>query len=173
MKKSKIVDLTVFAMFGALMFVSKQIMEFLPNFHAITMFIAVLTLVYRVRAIIPVYVFVFIQGAYSGFALWWVPYTYIWAFAWALFMIIPRNASVRTKGILCTVFSALHGITFGVLYAPFQCIAFLGADLNKMISWFIVGFPWDVVHMCGNIVMSFLVIPIYKVLYKLENKRTI
>ena len=173
MKKSRIVDLAIFAMFGALMFISKQIMEFLPNFHAITLFIAVLTLEYRARAIIPVHIFVFLQGVYSGFALWWWPYIYIWAIAWAFFMIIPKGASLRVKGILSTVFAGLHGILYGTLYAPFQVIAFFNSDFSKMLPWIFFGLPWDAIHMLGNIVMSLLVIPLYKVLHKLEAQRTL
>lgn len=173
MKKSKILDLAIFAMFGALMFISKQVMEFLPNFHAITMLIAVLTLEYRARALIPLYVFVFLQGAYSGFQLWWYPYLYIWAVAWALFMLIPKKSSLKVKGILCAIFSAIHGILYGVLYAPFQVIAFFNSDFSKMLPWILVGLPWDAIQMCGNIIMSILVIPLYKVLHKLEAERTI
>lgn len=171
MKKSKLVDLAIFSMFGALIFISKQIMEFLPNFHAITLFIAVLTLEYRARALIPLYVFVLLQGAYSGFQLWWYPYLYIWAVAWALFMAIPKNASLRVKGILCVVFGAIHGLAYGLLYAPFQIFAFFGGDFSKMLPWVIAGLPFDAVHMCGNIVLCLLVIPLYKIIHRLEEKR--
>ena len=172
MKKSKTLDLVIFAELGALIFVSKQVMEFLPNFHAITMLIAVFTLEYRARALIPIYIFVFLQGVYSGFQLWWIPYTYIWAIAWALFMLIPANAPTRTKAILSSVFAALHGLAYGTLYAPFQVIAFMNWDFGKMIAWIVVGLPWDAVHMVGNIVMSLLVIPLYEILHKFELKRT-
>lgn len=173
MKKSRIVDLAIFAMLGALMFISKQIMELLPNFHAITLFIAVITLEYRARALIPVYIFVFLQGAYSGFALWWWPYLYIWAIAWAFFMLIPKGVSLKAKGVLSAIFSALHGISYGVLYAPFQVIAFFNSDFSKMLPWILIGLPWDIIQMVGNIVLSILVIPLYKVLHRLEAQRTL
>ena len=172
MKRSKLVDLAIFAMLGTILFVSKIIFEFLPNIHPIAMFIAVYTLVYRVKALIPIYVYVFILGLYYGFPMWWYPYIYIWAVIWAFIMIIPKNASIRTKGILSAVFCGLHGILFGILYAPTQAIMF-GLDFKGLIAWILAGLPFDVIHMCGNIALATLVVPLYKVLKKLEEKRTI
>lgn len=172
MKKSKIADMVIFAMLGTILFISKIIMEFLPNIHPIAMFITVYTLVYRAKALIPIYVYVLMLGVYYGFNMWWIPYLYIWTFIWALIMLIPKNASFKVKGILSTLFCGLHGILFGTLYAPAQAIIF-GLNFNGMIAWIIAGLPWDVVHMCGNIAMSVLVIPLYKLLFKLEERRII
>ena len=172
MKKSKIADMVIFAMLGTILFISKIIMEFLPNIHPIAMFITVYTLVYRAKALIPIYVYVLMLGVYYGFNMWWIPYLYIWTFIWAFIMLIPKNASFKVKGILSTLFCGLHGILFGTLYAPAQAIIF-GLNFNGMIAWIIAGLPWDVVHMCGNIAMSVLVIPLYKLLFKLEKRRII
>lgn len=172
MKKSKILDLVIFAMLGAILFMGKIITEVLPNIHPVTMLIAVYTLVYRARALIPIYVYVAISGVFYGLASWWLPYIYIWALAWAFFMLIPKNASIKTKGILAIVFCALHGLLYGTLYAPAQAILF-GLDFKGMIAWIIAGFPFDILHMCGNIVISVLVIPLYKLICKLESQRTI
>ena len=95
MKASKsftvIRETALFAMFGALMFISKLILEALPNVHMIAMFIVAFTVVYRVKALIPIYVFVFLTGIYGGFNLWWVPYLYIWTVLWAAVMLLPRK----------------------------------------------------------------------------------
>ena len=64
MKKSKIADMVIFAMLGTILFISKIIMEFLPNIHPIAMFITVYTLVYRAKALIPIYVYVLMLGVY-------------------------------------------------------------------------------------------------------------
>lgn len=172
MKKSKVLDLVIFTMLGCILFMSKIITELLPNIHPVTMFICVYTLVYRARAIIPVYVFVAVSGLFYGFAPWWIPYLYIWALAWALFMLIPRSASLKLKGILSTVFCALHGLLYGALYAPAQAVLF-GLNFKGMIAWLVAGIPFDILHMCGNIIISVLVIPLYKVISRLEEKRTI
>ncbi len=169
MKNKKIRDMILFTMLGVIMFLSKLIMESIPNVHPLAMFITVFTLVYRVRALIPLYVYVFLNGIIAGFDLWWVPYTYIWAVLWALVMLIPQNASDKTIAIMSTAFSVLHAILFPIMYAPFQALAF-GLNFEGMISWLVVGIPYDIFHVCGNIVMSLLVLPLYKVMKKLENE---
>ncbi len=168
--KKRIMDMIIFAMLGSIMFISKLIMEFLPNVHAIAMFIAVFTLIYRVKALIPIYVFVFLTGLINGFNTWWMPYIYIWTVLWGLIMLIPKGTSIKLKVVLSAVFCAIHGLLYGTLYAPFQAFAF-GLNLEGTIAWIIAGFPWDVLHMCGNIALSFLIIPIYRVINKMEEKR--
>lgn len=170
MEKSIIRYLIIFPMLGTIMFISKLIMEFLPNIHAVAMFIAVFTLVYRWKALIAIYVYVFLVGLYSGFNVWWFPYIYIWAILWALVMLIPKRISAKKKTIISAIFCAIHGILYGTLYAPFQALAF-GLNFEGMIAWIVAGFPFDIVHMCGNIAMSVLILPLYKVIVKLENKR--
>ena len=64
----------IFALFGAMMFCSKLIMEGLPNIHPLAMFVMLLTIVYRKKALIPIYIYVFLQGLWSGFSPWWIPY---------------------------------------------------------------------------------------------------
>lgn len=172
MKRSVIRDIIIFAMLGTIMFISKLIMEFLPNIHAVAMFIAVFTLVYRWRALIPIYVYVFLVGLVNGFNLWWYPYIYIWTILWALIMLIPKGLSIKKKAVISAICCALHGIAYGTLYAPFQALAF-GLNFEGMIAWIVAGFPFDIVHMCGNIAMSVLIVPLYNVINKLENKRNI
>ena len=169
MKKNTIRDIIVFTMLGTIMFTSKLIMEFLPNIHLIATFIAVFTLVYRWKALIPIYVFVFLTGLYNGFGTWWYPYIYIWTILWVLIMLIPKRISINKKVVISTIFCGLHGILFGTLYAPFQALAF-GLNFEGMIAWIVAGLYYDFVHMCGNIALSVLILPLYNVLIKLENK---
>ena len=169
MKKNAIRDIIIFAMLGTIMFISKLIMEFLPNIHAVAMFIAVFTLVYRWKALIPIYVYVFLVGLVNGFGTWWYPYIYIWAILWAFIMLIPKRLSIKKKVVISAILCGLHGITYGILYAPFQALAF-GLNFEGMIAWIVAGFPFDIIHMCGNIAMSVLILPLYKLINKLENE---
>ncbi|MBR2453730.1 MAG: hypothetical protein IKB35_01875, partial [Clostridia bacterium] len=72
----RIREIAVFAMLGSLMFCSKLIMEALPNIHLLGMLTMTYTLVFRKKALIPIYVYVMLNGLYSGFNMWWVPYLY-------------------------------------------------------------------------------------------------
>ena len=59
---SHVVELVVFAMLGSLMFCSKIIMEALPNIHLLGMFTMTFTVVFRFKALIPIYIYVMING---------------------------------------------------------------------------------------------------------------
>lgn len=161
--------LIVFAMLADLMFVSKIIMEFLPNIHLIAVLTIVYTLVYRWEALIPVYMFVFLTGLYYGFAIWWIPYCYIWTILWAIVMILPKRMPPQVSFVVYIAVATLHGVLFGIMYAPFQALAF-DLDWGAMIAWIVAGFPWDVLHGVGNAVVGILILPLFRVLSKLESR---
>ena len=63
-------ETVVFGMLGAVMYCSKMIMEFAPNIHLLGVFTMAFTLVYRKKALYPIYTFVLITGVMNGFAGW-------------------------------------------------------------------------------------------------------
>ena len=156
-------------MLGTVMFISKLVMEFLPNIHLIGMFIVVFTLVFRVRALIPLYVFVFLTGIYAGFTPWWVPYLYIWLPLWGLAMLIPGRLPIPWKGGIGLAMSAFHGISYGALYAPLQAWM-LGLDFNGMIAWIVAGLPFDALHCAGNAVAGVLIAPLAMLVAKVAKQ---
>lgn len=161
--------LVIFSMLGALMFASKQVTENLPNIHLLGMFTMVYTLVYRRLGLIPVYVFIFLEGLWAGFALWWYPYLYLWAVLWGATMLLPRRMPVWLQIPVYMIVCALHGLCYGALYSPFQCYAFLGGDWNRTLLWIQLGFPWDVLHAGGNLAAGTLIVPLVQLLRKLES----
>ena len=163
-------DMLIFAMLGALMFASKQVTEVLPNIHLLGMFTMVYTLVYRKWALVPIYVFVFLTGLlHAGFALWWVPYLYLWAVLWGVTMLLPKKLPVKVQVPVYMAVCALHGLCYGTLYAPFQALAY-GYDLKQTLTWIAAGFPWDVTHAVGNLAAGTLIVPLAALLRKLERQ---
>ena len=163
-------DMAVFSMLAALMFASKVIMDALPNIHLLGMFIMVYTRVYRVKALIPLYLFIFMTGLYGGFGLWWIPYLYIWAILWGVTMLLPRH---MPRGVCAAVFPAvccLFGLLYGVLYAPAQALLF-GLDFHGMLAWIAAGLPFDLMHGIGNLFAGLLILPLSELLYRLERKK--
>ncbi len=145
-------------MLGAIMFVSKLITELIPNVHLLAMFVIVYTVVFRKKALIPIYVYVVLNGVWVGFAAWWIPYLYIWALLWGAVMLLPRDMAPRTAAIVYCAAGGLHGMLFGTLYAPVQALLF-GLDIRGMTAWIIAGLPWDAVHAVGNIASCCLCLP--------------
>ena len=165
--KLKTIELTVFAMLGAIMFASKIIMEAAPNIHMLGMLTMVYTVVYRRKALIPIYIYVFLNGLYAGFNQWWIPYLYIWTVLWGITMLLPKKMPRWAASIVYPVVCALHGIFFGALYAPMQALMF-GFDFKQTLAWIAAGLTFDVIHCISNLFMGMLVIPFSALLRRLS-----
>jgi len=162
-------EMTVFAMFSAMMFISKVLMEFLPNIHLIGMFTVLLTVVYRKKALVPVGVFVLLTGIYGGFSMWWVPYLYVWTVLWGATMLLPKNMKRTTQLIVYPTVCALHGLCYGLLYAPAQALMF-SFSFEQTVAWVVAGFPFDVMHCISNLIAGLLIYPLSVLLKKLNTK---
>lgn len=170
-KFEKLADIIIFAMLGTIMFISKILMEALPNIHFVGMLTVVYTIVYRKKALIPICVYVFLNGLYAGFSPWWVPYLYIWTILWAVTMLLPKNMSKKTAVPVYAFVCALHGLLFGTLYAPAQALMF-GLDFRAMVAWIIAGLPFDLIHAAGNLAAGFLIVPLAAALKKIHSPKT-
>lgn len=157
-------------MLAALMFTSKLLMEFLPNVHLLGMFTVMLTVVFRAKALIPIYLYVMLNGLFAGFDVWWFPYLYIWTLLWALTMLVPRNIPKKLAAVVYPLLCGIHGFAFGALYAPAQAF-FFGLDFEQMIAWIIAGIPFDILHGISNLFAGLLVLPLSELLKKLLKRR--
>ena len=153
-------EVVLYALLGSFMFASKQVMEVFPNVHILGMLTVLYTLLFRFKALIPVYVFILLEGIICGFNIWWVPYLYLWAILWGAAMLIPRRLKPIWLSLCCIVVCGSHGFLYGTLYAPFQALAF-GLNFKGMITWIIAGIPFDIVHGVSNLFMGILVVPLY------------
>ena len=161
--------MAVFAMFGVMMYASKELMAALPNIHLLGMFTMLLTVVYRARALYPIYIYVLLNGLIYGFPVWWPPYLYIWTLLWGVTMLLPRDMPDKYAAAVYPAVCALHGLAFGVLYAPWQAIAF-GLSWDGMIAWIIAGLPFDALHAAGNLAAGLLILPLSKLLRRLNRR---
>ncbi|MBQ8800247.1 MAG: hypothetical protein IJZ55_11855 [Lachnospiraceae bacterium] len=166
--KLTIREMAVFSMLGALMYASKVIMEFAPNIHLLGVFIIAFTVVYRAKALYPIYIFVLLNGMFAGFATWWIPYLYIWTVLWGITMLLPKKMPKVLKPVVYAIVNALHGFGFGVLYAPAQAVLF-GLNFKGMVAWIVAGLPFDMIHGVSNLICGLLIVPIVMILQKMEN----
>ena len=164
--------MAVFSMLGTIMFLSKLLMEFLPNIHLMGTLVCVYTLVYRKKALIPIYLCVFLIGVYGGFDLWWMPYTYIWTVLWGAVMLLPKGMSRKRSYIVYPLVNALHGLLFGIMYAPAQAIMFK-MDFKMTVAWIIAGFGFDALHCIGNYILGFLIPMLTSLILRLEKRAPI
>ncbi|MCL1880760.1 MAG: hypothetical protein FWF76_01125 [Oscillospiraceae bacterium] len=168
---------TTFAILAALILVSQIALAGIPGLQFVGTFIATLTVTYRKSALIPIYVFVLLFLLYYGFFAWNLPYLYVWLPLWGLFMFAEWFAnkvqlSVGTRMYFYAVLCGLHGLSFGILYSPFQALI-MGWDFEQTLIWIRAGFllpPYvDFIHATSNFTIGFLIIPLSKLLKKLES----
>lgn len=150
------------------MYASKMIMEIAPNVHLLSVFTVSFTVVYRKKALYPIYVYVLLNGLLCGFSTWWIPYLYLWSALWGAVMLLPKNLPKKVKPIVYMLVCSAHGFLFGTLYAPAQAILY-GLDFEGMITWIVAGLPWDCIHGISNFFCGMMIVPIASVLTKLEN----
>ena len=163
-------ELVLFGMLGALMYASKVIMEAAPNIHLLGVFTIAFTVVYRQKALYPIYTYVFLNGLFSGFSAWWIPYLYLWTVLWGITMLLPKKMPEKIKPVVYMVVNACHGFLYGTLYAPAQAIIF-GLSFDAMVAWIIAGFPFDFVHGVSNFFCGLLIVPVIRVLKSVQHNK--
>lgn len=165
-----IYEIAVFGMLGALMMVSDLLMNFIPNVHLVGVMIVVLTVVYRWKALFPIYVYVLLIGLMEGIGLWWLPYLYIWTLLWGMIMLLPKRMPTWLAPIVYTLVCGLHGFGFGFWWIPSQMLL-MNFSLKQALVWWQFGFfTADIPHGIGNLIGSTLVIPLVTLIRKLDKQ---
>ncbi len=167
--RKRTAEVAVFAMLGTVMFCSKILMEVLPNIHLLGMLTMAYTLAFRKKALIPIYIYVLLNGLYGGFSLWWFPYLYIWTLLWGATMLFPKKMPKKIAAFVYPTVCCLHGLLFGILYSPAQALMF-HLNFSQTLAWIAAGFPFDLIHGISNLFMGLLVLPLGELLQKLSKK---
>lgn len=160
-------------MIGAVMYATTFAMKSLPNIHLLALFIVSTTRVYRSRALIPIYIYVILEGVYEGFSLLsWPPNLYMWLFMWGAVMLLPRELPPKAEPFIYCAVGGLHGLVYGTLWAPYNSLV-MGFDMHKTLMWIAAGIPFDIAHCVGNTVSCILAVPLIRTMRRLEGKRPI
>ena len=168
--KLKIREIAIFAMLGAIMFVSKVIMEGLPNIHLLGTLVIAYTITYRAKALFPIYAYVFANGLWEGFRPFdWLPETYIWLILWGMAMLLPKKMPPRVAPIVYMVVSAIHGLLFDVFYIP-AYLLFANIPFERLWLTFLMGLPYVALQAVGNFALGTLIVPISRLLRKLDKR---
>lgn len=167
MRSLSVREIVIFPMLGAVMFASTFVMKALPNIHLLALLIIAYTRVYRVHALIPIYIYVALEGVIQGFSLWWVPYLYIWTVLWAAVMLLPRRMSGPGAAVVYCVLGGLHGALYGTLWAPAQAL-FFGLSARATLTWIVAGLPFDLIHGVSNLAACTLALPLIALLTRLS-----
>ena len=139
--------MTRIALLSAILYVSKVVLEFLPNIELI------------------VTVFNLFELIQWGFGTWWFSYLYVWPLLCVITMLLKKL--IKEEFLIWAIVSGSFGLIFGSLFALF----YLFVDPKYALAYWISGLPWDVVHCIGNFVLMLILgKPLYKLLKMLNQK---
>lgn len=163
-------EVVVFGMLGSLMMVSDLLMNVIPNVHLVGVMIVVLTVLYRWKALFPLYVYVLLIGLSEGIGTWWIPYLYVWTILWGMVMLLPRRMPKWLAPVVYALVCGLHGFAFGLLWIPSQMV-FMSFTFEQALIWWKFGFfTADIPHGIGNLIGSTLVVPLVNLIRKLDKR---
>ncbi len=168
-KHLQIWEIALYSMLGTMTFSAQVAMEVFPNIHLTGMFVILFSAVFGRKALVPIYVYVLLVGVRWGFSLSWIPYLYIWLPLWGGTLLVSRIRKKPLRVALYCAVGCLHGLSFGILYAPAQALLF-GFNAKQTLAWIGAGFVWDVVHGMGNLFFCTLVEPLSQVLRRLLSR---
>ena len=84
-------------------------------------------------------------------------------------MLLPKDLPDKYAAVIYPLVCGAHGLLYGILYAPAQALMF-GLDFKGMVAWIVTGFPFDLLHGAGNLVAGLLILPLSKLLQRLERQ---
>ena len=142
-------SMTLMGLLGALLILVQVSIAVLPNIELVTLLVILYTLVFGKLALIPVAVFILVEGLIYGFGMWWLNYLY----AWPLLVLVALLFQKQRSRFFWVIVSAAFGLFFGALCAlPYF---FIGGPASAFAYW-IQGIPFDLMHCAGNAVVALL-----------------
>lgn len=157
-------EMCLFSLLGALLFALKLAMAPLPNIEPVSLFVILFAQVYGWKGLIPLYIYVACEILFFGLGLWSVSYLYIWL---VLFLTARLFHSLDSAWFWAFI-AAIFGFCFGALSA---LVMLPVGSVTSVIAWWQAGVFFDLLHGCGNFVITLLLYhPLKKVLLYGQNR---
>ncbi len=157
-------EVALFGMLGALTFGAKFALSALPNIEPVSLFIMVFAVVFGLKAMFPVGIYIALEILVYGIQLWNINYLYVWPL---LALIAWLLRGVR-EPMIWAVVSGTFGLLFGLLCAP---VYLFSGGVHFAFSWWLSGIPFDLLHCVGNFVLAALLFaPLRRLLSRLYGK---
>lgn len=155
-------DIAVIGMMTATLEAAKTALAVLPNIELVSFLLIVYTVVFGKKTFAAAFAFTGVECLVWGMGLWVINYLYIWPVLVAVVLVCVRKVSINA--LSCAVISGGFGLGFGALCAiPYL---FIGGPA-MMVSWWIAGIPYDLLHGIGNFLLCLILFrPVYSVLKK-------
>lgn len=167
-------EICLYGFLGVLIFILKLAMSPLPNIEPVSFLVIIYTIVFGIKTIYPLTIYVILEIAFYGFGIWSIGYLYIWLILMIVTLSI-YNIRHSTNTALWATVSGIYGLITGLLYIPLYII--LG-DINLAISWWASGIIYDIIHGVSNFIVCIILFkPITQLMFTLNkqykiNRRT-
>ena len=162
--KIKINEMCVYGLLGTLLFVLKFAMSSLPNIEPVSLLLISYTIIYGIKTLYPLAIYVLLEIIIYGFSLWSIGYLYIWL-TLVMAVIVIRKIVNNKNQIIWALVSGIFGLIFGALYIPLYIVS---GGYTFAITWWISGLPYDIIHCISNFVLCVILFkPITNVLLKI------
>ena len=155
-------QIALFGVLGALTFGAKVAMSALPNIEPVSLMVMLFAVVFGIKAVCPIYLYVTMEILLYGINLWNINYLYVW-----LVLMVLALAMRRLQNPLWWAgLSGLFGLAFGLLCSPVYMVTMNSVSYG--IRWWQAGLPFDITHGIGNFVIALLLfVPLRRLLEKL------
>lgn len=150
--KLKTSEICVYGILGALTFVLKIIMSPLPNIEPVSLLTIVYAIVFGMKAIYPISIYIALEILLYGLGVWSIGYLYVW-FVLIFVVICVHNTIHSTNALLWAIISGAYGLFMGALYIPLYVIT---GNVAFAITWWVSGIPYDIVHCISNFILCIL-----------------
>ena len=158
----KLAQIIALSILGVLLTAAKFVLSALPNIELVSLLLLCYTYKFGLKALLPAYIFAFLEMLIYGINLWNIMYLYVWVVL--VFVALPFR-KIR-RGWVFGLISGIFGLLFGVLCSIPYWFAF---SPSFAISWIISGLTFDLVHGIANFAVAFILyIPITKALEKVD-----
>lgn len=162
--KLAIREITLYAMLGAMTFGAKYVMSWLPNIEPVSLMVMLFAVLFGIKCLYPVYIYVMLEILFYGFGLWNINYLYIWLILAVGAYLMRKSTSALTWALL----SGCFGLFFGALCAPVDVV--IGGFGYAAAKW-VSGIPFDLAHGAGNFVIALLLFnPMRTLLQRLHSR---
>lgn len=142
-------QLVIDAFLAGILFAVQIALMHLPNVELVSLLTILYTCIFGKQVIVILAVFIILEGLVYGFGIWWISYLYIWYLlaggAWIL-----RKMQSPDWGY--AVLSGVFGLSFGFLCS----LPYLSGGIGAMLSWWISGILFDIIHGISNLVIAFI-----------------
>ncbi len=162
----KLAELLILIMLGVVLNVFDWMLYLLPNIELVTPLIIVYTYRFGIKALIPVYVYVFLEILLNGVNLWIIMYLYVWAILVLSVLPFVKMKSQRIAALTLPAIAGLFGLLFGTLCAIPYIFIF---DFTYAVGWIIGGLPYDAIHAVSNFAaVAILYYPLTRVMDRIK-----